>query len=227
MSENNASEASTKKSGKKGTFVAKLKAWAIGLLMGAVLGIAGLLFFQHYNPVDVKSAPEIVAASTVFERIVSENELVCASQKYNITEKAVTTNKTPFTDLSVPFTDSSYWYRYIGTLKVSVDLSTATFEQDGTNIIVTLNEPYFSSNTPDMDKSQVLEQHNNVFNPIDISEFDAFKSECMKQSEVEALEGGIIEEAKANAEDNIQNMFFAALGEGYTVEVRWADAPAE
>lgn len=227
MSDFEVGEKTVKTTGKKGSFKSKLKAWLTGVLMGVALGVFGVLFFQHNNPVDVQDTAEIVAASTVFERIISENELVCASQKYNITEKAVTSNKIPFTEVSIPFTDSSYWYRYIGTLKVAVDLSSATFEQDGTNIIITLSEPYFSSNTPDMEKSQVLEQHNNVFNPIDISEFDEFKAQCMEQSEAEALEGGIMDEAKANAEQNIRGMFYAALGEEYTVEFRWVDAASE
>lgn len=210
-----------KKDGRFKGFVLRFKYLVIGVLAGAILGAFGVVFWQNYNPPDVLDESQIVAASVVFERIQSQNELVSASQQYNITEKASKSNKIPFTDVSIPFTENSYWYRYVGTIKASVDLSTASFKARGNKITVTLDQPKISSNTPDMKKSGVLEEHNNVFNPITIQDFDEFRRKCQKQGKTEAIKGGILDEAKVAAEDNIRGMFFAAMGEEYEIEFKW------
>lgn len=204
-------------------FVLRFKYLLIGVLCGVALGVFGVFFWQNHNPVDVPDEPTIVSASVVFERIQSQNELVSASQKYNITEKAKKSNKIPYTSISIPFTENSYWYRYVGTIKASVNLETATFETKDDKITITLDPPVISSNTPDMEKSGVLEEHNNVLNPIHIDDFDKFRKKCLKQGQEEAIEGGILDEAKVNAEDNIRNMFTAAMGDAYEVDFVWRE----
>ncbi len=214
------------KNGRFKGFLLRFKYLVIGVLCGAAIGIAGFLFWQNYNPVDVPDEATIVAASVVFERIQSQNELVSASQNYNITEKASKSNKIPFTNVDIPFTENSYWYRYVGTIKASVNLSTAAFETKGKKIIVSLDQPAISSNTPDMEKSCVLEEHNNALNPITIEDFDNFRRKCQEQSQSEAVEGGIFNEAKTNAEENIRCMFNAAMGDAYEIEFNWREREA-
>lgn len=186
------------------------------LLVGAVLGAGIMNFFQTYNPPDVHE----VAPSTVFDRIVKQNELVTVSQKYAIVEKTKDTN-TLFGFITIPFTENSFWYRYEGMLKAGVNLENAIFELDDSTITVVLDEPYVVSNTPDMERSGVLEERNNVLNPIHIEDIDMFQRQCVAQSEEDAVEAGLLNEAKINAEEGIRNMFAAALGNAYTVEFVW------
>ena len=75
-----------------------------------------------------------------------------------------------------------------------------------------------------MDKSGVLEEHNNIFNPIHVVDVDAFQRKCVEESEKEIAQGGIYDEAKANTEENIRQMFNSALGDSYTIEFDWRDA---
>lgn len=63
------------------------------LVIGLVLGVIGHIAFINYNPPDTpENQPEILQASTVLERIKAENEMVGASQRYNITEKETDKN---------------------------------------------------------------------------------------------------------------------------------------
>ena len=129
--------------------------------------------------------------------------------------------------IHIPFTTNSFWYRYCGTIKVGVDLSKATYDtsgDDGRTITISLDQPYIISNTPDMDKSGVLEENNNLLNPIHVEDVDAFQRKCIEESEKEIAEGGIYDEAKQNTEDNIRNMFNSALGDSYTIEFNWREA---
>lgn len=200
----------------------KLKAKLIGagMIAGLLIGVFATLFVQNFNPPDKERT---VTASVVFDRIIAQDGLVCASQQYNITDKA--TNKTTFFDIcDIPFLENSFWYRYVGIIKVGVDLNNAAFSTNGNTIKVELDQPYIISNTPDMEKSGVLEENNNIFNPIKVENIDKFQRQCIKQSETEITAGGIFDEARLNAEQSIRDMFDAALGDTYNVEFSWREA---
>lgn len=198
----------------------KFKYITISLIVGIVLGSIGALFLQNFNPPDKERT---VSASIVFDRIVAQDELVCASQQYNITDKA--TSAASFFDIcDIPFTKNSFWYRYIGTIKVGVDMKNATYSTSGNTITIELDQPYIISNTPDMEKSGVIEENNNIFNPIQVENVDEFQRQCIERSEADIMEGGIMDEARMNAEQNISDMFTAALGDAYTIELVWRSA---
>lgn len=202
--------------------VKSFKVGGICAVVGLVLGIVGTLFISNYNPSDNIGA----SASAVFGRIVEQNELVSVSQDYSIVDKQGD-SASFFGLFDIPFTDNSFWYRYEGTLKAGVNLETAGIEARDNNLTITLDPAYIISNTPDMESSGVLEERNNVLNPIEVGDVDAFQRWCVEQSEAQAVEGGLLDEAQAEAENQIRQLFYAALGEDVTVSFVWREAPAE
>ena len=192
-----------------------------GLLVGLVVGVSGVLLvhssFFSKSPVDESPAS---AVSVVFNRIVEQNELVSVSQDYSIVEKA--TDVARFFDwFDIDPTRNSFWYRYAGTIKAGVNLGEANMTTNGSTIVVSLSEPYIISNTPDMEVTGVLEENNNILNPIEVKDVDAMQADCRARSEEEAIAGGLLDEARAEAESNIRSLFFAALGDAYAVEFQW------
>lgn len=202
--------------------VKSFKVGGICAVVGLVLGIVGTLFISNYNPSDNIGA----SASAVFGRIVEQNELVSVSQDYSIVDKQGD-SASFFGLFDIPFTDNSFWYRYEGTLKAGVNLETAGIEARDNNLTITLDPAYIISNTPDMESSGVLEERNNVLNPIEVGDVDAFQRWCVEQSEAQAVEGGLLDEAQAEAENQIRQLFYAALGEDVAVSFVWREAPAE
>ena len=203
---------------------AKIKTIAIATAVGLAIGIVATSFaisaISNHGDSDTGPAP-----SVVFTRVVQKSELVTASQRYNITEKV--TKTASFFDLfDIPFTTNSFWYRYVGEIKAGVNLENAEFSQSiiGDVITITIDQPYIISNTPNMNESGVLEENNNVLNPIHIDAVDEFQRQCVETSQTEAIEGGLFDEARANAEQDIRDMFNAALGDGYSVEFAWRNA---
>ena len=191
----------------------------LAVLVGAVLGVGGAVFFWNYNPPDDRS----LSASTVFGRIVAQNELVSVSYDYCIVDKVSDINR--FFDLfDIPFTDNSFWYRYQGTIKAGVSLEDADYKLEENTIRISLSSPYIVANEPDMDASGVLEERNNILNPIHVEDVDAFQAQCIEKSEQEAIEAGLLDEARENAEENIRDMFAVALGEKCAVEFSWREA---
>ncbi len=188
-------------------------------IVGLCVGVIGVLFVQNHNP---KDEPTIDNVSVVFERVVQQNELVCASQDYTFVEKASDTNKL-FDLIEIPFSENHFWYRYSGRLKAAVNLEEAEYTRAGKTVTITLPPPYISSNTPDMDVSGVLEESNNLLNPIHVEDVDAFQRDCIAKSEEQAYNGTLFSEARANAADNVGRMFSAALGDEYVIRIEWSD----
>ena len=205
----------------KGT-VKSLKIGGICAALGLVIGITGTLFVSNYNPSDNIGA----SASAVFGRIVEQNELVSVSQDYRIVDKQGD-SASFFGLFDIPFTDNSFWYRYEGTLKAGVNLETAEIDAQNNSLTITLDPAYVISNTPDMEASGVLEERNNVLNPIQVGDVDAFQRWCVEQSEAQAVEGGLLDDAASEAERQLTQLFYAALGDDVAVSFVWRDAPAE
>ena len=108
-----------------------------------------------------------------------------------------------------------------------MNLETANISQDGTAITIELDPAYIISNEPDMEESGVLEENNNFLNPIQVEDVDEFQRLCVERSESEAVEGGLLDDARAEAEERLTALFFVALGEDYKVAFEWREAPAE
>lgn len=206
----------------RGKTFAIRKSVVFALIGGILIGSGSVLFFQWYNP---RGVPKSSAfdASLIMNRIVDRNEMVAASQDYTIVEKAGDRNKL-FDLIEIPFTQNSFWYRYSGVIEATVDLSAARWNTKGeTAITVVLPEPT-TQNIPDMNVSGVLEERNNILNPIHVEDVDAFQRDCIAKSDQQAKEGGLLEQAKENARVNLQDMFDIACGKDVCkVEVEWVD----
>lgn len=204
---------------KQAKLIASAQKVLIGLAIGLVIGIVATLVIINAGN---QQKEEHISPSVVFGRIVDQNEMVCASQDYSITEKSTQDPSRFFNLFDIPFTDTSFWYRYAGTIKVGVSLENAAMEGSNDRAIsITLDQPYIISNTPDMDASGVLEANDNLFAHVNIEDVDNFQRDCIRISEESAMNGGLMEQARSNAQTNLSNMFKAALGDDYQVTVTW------
>lgn len=200
------------------------KVFLIGFVLGALV-LFGVLYRVFNIGIQSANVSAGAAPSVIFARVQKQDKLVVASQDYTIVDKVADSNKIPFTDISIIGTENKFWYRYSGTLEVAVDLQNAVCDQTGEkSLTITLDQPFISSNTPDMDVSGVLEETNNLLNPIHVEDVDAFQRECIERSEAEAKEGDLLDEARSNAESDLSRLFQIALGEDFEVSIAWRDA---
>lgn len=147
----------------------------------------------------------------------TKNKLTYVQQKYSITDKVTNTSKL-FDKFDIPLTTNSFWYRYESLIKAGVNLENADFQTSGKTVTVTLDQPYIISNTPDMETTGVLEENNNIFNQIHVKDVDQMQRQCIKVSQEKAIEGGLLDETKTSAEEDIANMLVAALGDDCKVQ---------
>lgn len=189
--------------------------------------------YQMKAAADAKEAlpthENVITAQAVFEQIQAQNTLVCASQQYDICKKMEDSNRDLLNLFDLPFTTNKYWLRYVGTIQVGVDLSTATFESENidadtgkpSNVVIQLDAPTITSNTPDMDRTEIIDQENNIFNPIDPASVVDLEKQCVDLSNQSALDGGIVDQAKAFAQQSMKTMLSAAMGSDVDVTIDW------
>ena len=171
----------------------------------------------------------VTTVDAVFEQVQAQGTLVCASQSYDLYSKVESSNRDLLNLFDVPFTKNKYWMRYVGTIQAGVNLKTAKFTSQNKDkksgmpksVVVELDAPKIISNTPDMDKTEIVDQENNIFNPIDPDSVVDLQKRCIEQSNKDALSGGLIDQAKTFAKQNLQTMLRGAMGSNVKVTINW------
>lgn len=170
----------------------------------------------------------VYTVDAVFEQIRAQNTLVCASQQYDLYQKVEKSNRDLLNKFNLPFTRHRYYLRYVGTIQAGVDLKTAKIVRKDVDksgkpksVVVELDAPKIISNTPDMDKTDIFDEENNIFNPIDPKSVVELEKTCIEESNANAEKGGLIDQAKVFAQQNIQTMLRAAFGSNVKVTINW------
>ncbi len=170
----------------------------------------------------------VYTVDAVFEQIRAQNTLVCASQQYDLCHKVESSNRDLLKLFSLPFTRNRYYLRYVGTIQAGVDLKTAKIVRKDVDksgkpksVVVELDAPKIISNAPDMDKTDIYDEENNIFNPIDPKSVVDLEKTCIEESDKNAVKGGFIDQAKVFAQQNIQTMLRGTFGSKVKVKINW------
>ena len=71
----------------------------------------------------------------------------------------------------------------------------------------------------------MLEERNNVLNPIHIEDVDAYRASVQERiNNAARADNELMDAAKSNAQANIDNLFKVALGEDYHVTIEWVES---
>ena len=125
-----------------------------------------------------------------------------ATQVGYYTNVQVISNSREVFGLTVPFTQSNYIYSYDGVIKVGFDFEQIEVVTDDTlkTVTVRLPEPIVISNDIDEDSLQVYNESKNVFTPLKLSQINASQSTMKEEALQTAINNGIFETARNNAE---------------------------
>lgn len=114
--------------------------------------------------------------------------------------------------LEIPGTKSNYVYSYDGIIKAGIDFNLVDSEVDETNKIITIKFPEFKIiSTEIKDDSFVLYNDGaNLFTSLKLQDVDKSNSELKEAARKAAIDNGILEAARANAEILIRG-FLASM----------------
>lgn len=155
----------------------------------------------------------------VKEKLKETAELNTGS--YLCTDVVTRADSRKFKDWNIPFTKKSFIISYDGTVKAGIkDLTKAKVIQTEKNVVVKLPEVEITSAEIDSDSFRLLDESNNIFNPISVEDVNNAQKKLKKEMEERAVEKGVLDLAKNNAEELIAEMLKSPIG-AYDIKIEW------
>jgi len=102
----------------------------------------------------------------------------------------------------IPFTRSKYIFSYDGNIKAGVNFKEIVLSVDEIDHIISVKMPEVKiiSNEIDEESFEVYHEQKNVFSPLKLEDYNKTLKAIEEESEVTAIENGLLENAKNNAE---------------------------
>lgn len=178
------------------------------------------------NPIVVNPVSPTISLEILYSEINDIAEL--ATIEYMFTNAEEFSHSKDFFGLfNIPFTEKSFILKWDGRIKagIKVDEIVIELEELDKKIVVTMPAAEILSYETDHDSVEILNEQDNVFNPLTIEdkiEFDRATEESMRSR---AIENGVLEKAQANAQTIIKRLISAneAVGDDYTIEFKVID----
>ena len=162
----------------------------------------------------IQESEPVITSSTVSDQLSSLQELVTTEYIYTHAGKFENQNQIKIIgqDVGIPFTSKRFIVAYDGRIRVGVDLSRAQIDVDeeARSIAVTLPDSEIVSHETFEDTLVVLDETNNVFNPISIENYTEFVAGQKTSMEQKAIDRGVLASASQEARTLVQS-FLAQL----------------
>lgn len=163
----------------------------------------------------------------VLSSITVENQLQQISQlatiRYSYTNMGQFENSNEFYGIKLPFTTKSFIVAYDGTITAGVDLTKAKVTVTDQKVTIALPAPQILSHEVDPNSLEVFDETTSIFNPITIEDYTGFQADQQGVMEEKAIQGGLLTQAKDQAEAAIGGLITPLLQEGQTLEITVAD----
>lgn len=137
-----------------------------------------------------------------------------ATQVAYSTEVNVTDASKKLFGMTIPFTQSKYIYSYDVIVKAGFDFKQVEWSENNETIVVKLPQAEILSCEVDTESFQVYHEDESIFRRITLEENNEALNNMKKQAQDDAIENGILENARANAETILKGFF----GNTYNLE---------
>lgn len=165
---------------------------------------------------------KVVFSESQTTKIGFENIGELATQSSYCTQVNVTDSSKKLFGASIPFTNSKYIYSYGVTIKAGYDFNEIDWEEKGKTIEIKLPEIKILSSEINQDSFKVYHEDESVFNQITLTENNEALVKLKEQAENEAIESGLFENARTNAE-TILTSFFGSVYDLNEYEIVFKD----
>lgn len=177
--------------------------------------------FLRYIPVKIILTIAILAAVFgagvgVRSVLVSGNKLTklgfedigeLATQSAYCTQVNVTDSSRELFGAKIPFTQSKYIYSYDVVVKAGFDFEEIEWSKNDKTIEVKLPEAKILSSEIDLDSFKVYHEQESIYNQITLEENNEALAKLKETAEKDAIENGLLENARSNAETILTGFF--------------------
>jgi hypothetical protein len=172
------------------------------ILLGAGFGV-GYYLGRNHQPLVSKTEP-LVIQKEIEGKMQEISDL--ATYKYGYTNTASQESNLKIKNWNIPFTTKRFLVRYDGEIKAGVDLSKVSVSVTENLIEISMPKAAILSHEIDEKSLEVLDETKNLFNRIQIEDYNTFQTEQKKICEEYALERGLLDKAYDNAKKVITEM---------------------
>lgn len=191
----------------------------LAIMALSIMVIALIAFIVISN-----SGSPVYDSKTIDFGLEDIGELATQAGYYTNVNMITNPNRT-IAGVPVPGTSSKAIMTYRGVIKAGVDFDQIQIEVNDEQKMVSLTMPpaRILSNEIDLNSFEKFDESNSIFNPINIESYNQSLIEMKTKAESQAVENGILEAAKSNAEVLIQSMFKNVNGaEEYSIQFIWS-----
>lgn len=110
--------------------------------------------------------------------------------------------------VSIPFTQSKLIYSYDVVVKAGLDFDQVKWKVNESEIRVSMPEIRILSSEIQFDSFQTYYENESIFRPVKIDENNQAIQEMVKKAETTAVENGLLENARENAEMMIKGFIY-------------------
>lgn len=174
------------------------------------------------NPIVVNPISPKIELDILHSKMSEIAEL--ATMEYLFTDSAKFTDSKEIEKwkINIPFTQKSFILKWDGVIKagVNLDLVTISVNEDEKKIVVSVPQAEILSYEIDNNSIEVLDEKNNIFNPITVEDKIKFDSKTEDAMTERAIENGLLEKAQTNAENILSRILLSdpAIVAYYTIE---------
>ena len=177
------------------------------------------------NPIVVNPVAPKIELDVIYEEIKGIAEL--ATVEYLFTDAARYSDSQQIGDWIVPFTEKSFTLKWDGVIKAGIQVDQIVIDVDEEEMVITVTLPaaQILSYEVDNESIELLDEKNNVFNPISVEDKVQLDTATEEEMKDRAVKQGLLEQAQENAEDIITNLLMAyeAIGNDYTIVFQTAE----
>lgn len=189
------------------------------IILGVLLAI--VCFAVGFFSGGREEKPPVLSSITVENQLQQISQL--ATVRYSYTNMGQFENSNEFYGIKLPFTTKSFIVAYDGTITAGVDLTQAKVTVTDQKVTIALPAPQILSHEVDPNSLEVFDETTSIFNPITIEDYTGFQADQQGVMEEKAIQGGLLTQAKDQAEAAIGGLITPLLQEGQTLEITVAD----
>lgn len=193
-------------------------------VFGFLIAIILILALGAYIISNLKSKEKIsISSETVESSLKEAKELT--TLKYNYKNVASYENSQEFHGITLPFTTKKFLYTYQGEINAGVDLDKAKVDVNEASKIISVTLPQASILSHDIDENSVMvyDEKNSIFNPLKLEDYSDFRKEEEAKVEKEAIDKGLLEEAKEKSEKAVKEILDInpTISKEYTINIKF------
>lgn len=157
-------------------------------------------------------------SSSVFERIQNIQELSLV--QYNYTGVVGFQDNKTLADIDIPFTQKFFLVKFDGLIKSGINLQEIELDinSETNSAVITLPEAEIMQNSIDERSLIVYDQSMNILNPIKIEDYNNAIAQEKDDMEKKAIENGILEQSKTQAEMLLTSLLTEIGFENVTIQ---------